>query len=106
MLIVHVQVQVKPESVAAFKAMTPRSSTPVAALLEPGVLRFDFLQQADDPARFTLIEIYRDVPATNALRTGRRRIILSGAMPWPPMMAAPRVSYVKFNQVSSRRASP
>ncbi len=30
---------------------------------EPGIARFDFLQQADDPTRFVLYEVYRDADA-------------------------------------------
>lgn len=35
------------------------------SIKEPGVARFDFYQQADDPTRFTLVEIYlsEDAPA-------------------------------------------
>jgi quinol monooxygenase YgiN len=32
---------------------------------EPGIARFDVIQQADDPTRFVLVEVYRsaDAPA-------------------------------------------
>jgi quinol monooxygenase YgiN len=30
---------------------------------EPAIARFDFVQQADDPARFVLVEAYRDTEA-------------------------------------------
>jgi quinol monooxygenase YgiN len=63
MLIVHVHVHVKPESVEAFRAATVENAR--NSIQEPGVARFDVLQQSDDPARFLLIEIYRsaDDPA-------------------------------------------
>ena len=63
MLIVHVHVKVKPESVEAFRAATIENAR--NSIQEPGIARFDVLQQADDPARFLLIEIYRsaDDPA-------------------------------------------
>ena len=63
MLIVHVHVHVKPESVEAFRAATVENAR--NSIQEPGIVRFDVLQQADDPARFLLIEIYRsdDAPA-------------------------------------------
>ncbi len=57
MHIVHVHVHVKPDQLEAFQTATldnARNSTQ-----EPGVLRFDVLQQADDPTRFLLIEIYK-----------------------------------------------
>lgn len=63
MLIVHVSVRVKPDSVEAFKAATIANAT--ASVQEPGIARFDVLQQADDPTHFLLIEAYRsdDAPA-------------------------------------------
>ena len=65
MLVVHVQVQVKPECVEAFKAATLANAR--ASVQEPGIARFDVLQQQDDPTRFTLIEAYRtdDAPAAH-----------------------------------------
>ena len=54
MLVVQVFVHVLPEHVAAFKAATLDNAT--HSVLEPGIARFDVLQQADDPTRFTLIE--------------------------------------------------
>jgi autoinducer 2-degrading protein len=57
MFIVHVHVHVKPESVAAFKEATLENAQ--SSVKEPGVARFDFIQQRDDPARFTLVEVYR-----------------------------------------------
>jgi quinol monooxygenase YgiN len=61
MLIVLVHVHVKPDSVDAFiKATLDNASSSVK---EPGIARFDVIQQADDPTRFTLIEVYRDADA-------------------------------------------
>jgi autoinducer 2-degrading protein len=59
-LIVHAQV--KPEFVDAFIAATRINATESAK--EPGVARFDFLQQQDDPTRFVLHEVYRDAAAS------------------------------------------
>ena len=64
MLIVHVQVHVKPECVEAFKAATLTNAR--LSRLERGVLRFEVVQQTDDPARFVLIEHYRDAAASAA----------------------------------------
>ena len=63
MLIVHVHVQVKPETVEAFKAASLENAQ--HSLQESGVARFDVVQQADDPTRFVLVEVYRneDAPA-------------------------------------------
>ena len=64
LLIVHVHVHVKPEWVSAFKEATLENAR--ASLEEPGVVRFDVLQQHDDPERFVLVEVYRDEEATAA----------------------------------------
>jgi len=63
MLIVHVLVRVKPELVEAFKTTTLENAR--NSLQEPGIARFDVIQQQDDPERFVLVEIYRtsDDPA-------------------------------------------
>jgi (4S)-4-hydroxy-5-phosphonooxypentane-2,3-dione isomerase len=61
MLIVHVHVHVKPERVADFiQASVENASN---SIQEPGIERFDVLQQNDDPNRFVLVEIYRDADA-------------------------------------------
>ena len=57
MLIVHVHVHVKPDAVDAFIAATLENARQSAR--EPGVVRFDVIQQEDDPTRFVLVEIYR-----------------------------------------------
>ena len=57
MLIVHVFVHVKADSVDAFSAATLENAS--NSVREPGVIRFDVVQQEDDPTRFLLIEIYR-----------------------------------------------
>ena len=63
MLIVHVHVHVKPDGVEAFRRATIENASQSAK--EPGVARFDFCQQQDDPTRFVLVEAYRtfDAPA-------------------------------------------
>ena len=94
MLVVHVHVQVKPECVEAFKAATVTNAR--ASVQEPGIARFDFVQQADEPTRFVLVEVYRtaDAPAlhkeTAHYATWRDTVA--------PMMAVPRTS-VKFGIV-------
>lgn len=63
MLIVQVRVQVNPESIEAFKAATLENAQ--QSVREPGIARFDVMQQTDDPTRFVLVEAYRtpDAPA-------------------------------------------
>jgi quinol monooxygenase YgiN len=65
MLIVHVHVHVKPECVEAFKQATLANAK--ESIKEPGIARFDFTQQQDDPTRFVLVEAYRtaEAPATH-----------------------------------------
>jgi autoinducer 2-degrading protein len=62
MLILHVNIHVKPEFLEAFRAATIENARNSAQ--EPGIARFDFLEHADDPNRFSLWEVYRDEEAT------------------------------------------
>ena len=64
MHIVHVHVHVKPEFVEAFKQATLENA--MKSIQEPGNVRFDFLQQAEDPTRFILVEIYRTAEVSAA----------------------------------------
>ena len=64
MLIVHVHVYVLPEQVEAFKAATVINAS--NSVQEPGIARFDVLQDAADPTHFVLNEVYRSVEATVA----------------------------------------
>ena len=57
MLIVHVYVHVLPEQVDPFIAASRENAH--QSVQEPGVVRFDLIQQEDDPKRFVLVEIYR-----------------------------------------------
>jgi|SRR6185369_732366 quinol monooxygenase YgiN len=94
MLIVHVFVHVTPESVDAFRAATVENAR--NSVKEPGVVRFDVIQQDDDPTQFVLVEIYRtdDDPARHketAHYAVWRDTVAS-------MMAEPRRS-VKYREV-------
>ena len=94
MLIVHVHIQVKPDRVEDFKAASVANAS--NSIKEPGIARFDVLQQQDDPNRFLLVEIYRtaDAPAahkqTDHYKTWAETVA--------DMMAVPRQS-VKFENV-------
>ena len=94
MLIVHVQIRVKPESIEPFKTATLANAR--ASVQEPGVLRFDVVQQIDDPARFVLVEVYRDAAAQAAHRETKHYPIWRDTV--AEMMAESRTS-VKFNPV-------
>src|SRR5687768_12483768 len=94
MLIVHVHVKVKPDTIDAFKNATLLNAQ--ASRKEAGIARFDLLQQNDDPTRFLLVEAYRtaDAPAahkeTQHYKTWRDTV--------EKMMAEPRQS-VKFTNI-------
>ena len=63
MHIVHVHIVVKPQYIDAFINATLDNAS--NSVKEPGIARFDVIQQTDDPARFTLVEVYHspdDVP--------------------------------------------
>ena len=94
MLVVHVHVHVKPEHVESFKQATLANAR--ESLKEPGVARFDVVQQQDDPARFVLVEVYRDAGAAAAHKETKHYPVWRDAV--APMMAEPRFS-VKFNNV-------
>ena len=64
MLVVHVNVRIRPERIGDFLAATVINAR--ASLAEPGVLRFDIIQDRADPARVVLVEVYRDEQASQA----------------------------------------
>ena len=57
MLIVAVHARIKPEHVQGFREACLENAR--NSIQEPGVVRFDVLQQTDDPTRFMLYEVYR-----------------------------------------------
>jgi len=97
MLVVHVHVQVKPECVEAFRAATLANAQ--ASVKEPGIARFDVVQQADDPTRFVLVEVYRDEQAPAKHKETAHYAAWRDAV--APMMAQPRSS-VKFTNIFPR----
>ena len=94
MLIVHVHAHVRAEFIDAFKQATVENAR--NSVKEPGIARFDLIQQADDPARFILVEVYRTAQApaqhkeTSHYQTWRDMVA--------PMMAEPRKS-VKYANI-------
>lgn len=94
MLVVFVHVHVKAEAVQAFIDASQENAR--QSLQEPGVARFDLIQQQDDPTRFVLLEVYRsaDAPArhkeTAHYQTWRDTVA--------DMMAEPRTS-VKYTNL-------
>jgi len=57
MFVVHVFVHVKADRVEEFKQASLENAR--NSIQEPGVARFDFIQQQDDKTRFVLVEVYR-----------------------------------------------
>jgi quinol monooxygenase YgiN len=95
MLIVHVFVSVKPEAIEAFRLASVENSR--KSLEEPGIARFDVLQEEGNPTRFVLVEVYRtpEAPAehkaTEHYAKWRDRVA--------DMMAEPRKS-VRYTNVA------
>ena len=86
MIVRAIEVQVKPERAAEFIAATLENHR--NSLREPGVLRFDVLQSAEDPASFLLYEVYRDEAATQAHKQTAHYQAWKQAV--DPLMAAAR----------------
>ena len=91
MLVVHVHVHVKPEYLEAFTQATLANAR--QSIREPGIARFDCMQQQDDPTRFVLVEAYRTPEAPAAHKETAHYKAWRDAV--APMMAEPRGS-VKF----------
>jgi autoinducer 2-degrading protein len=94
MLIVHVHVHVKPGAEQAFCDASLENAR--RSVQEPGVARFDVVQQREDPTRFVLVEVYRndDAPARHKETAHYQK--------WrdlvEPLMAEPRMS-VKYDNL-------
>jgi autoinducer 2-degrading protein len=95
MLIILVEVHVIESGIGAFEKATIENAR--ASLREPGIARFDVIQQKDYPARFVLVEVYRDEAApaahkeTDHYKTWRDAVA--------PLMASPRTSR-KFDSLA------
>jgi (4S)-4-hydroxy-5-phosphonooxypentane-2,3-dione isomerase len=64
MLIFHIDIRVKPEAVEAFLEASRENAR--HSVNEPGIARFDVLQQVDDPTHVVFIEAYRTAEARKA----------------------------------------
>jgi autoinducer 2-degrading protein len=95
MYILQVSIRVKPECLEAFLAATRANAE--ASRKETGVVRFDVLQQHDDPTRIILNEVYRE-PAGHAAHRETKHFAT-----WRDtvndMMAEPRIG-LKYSNVS------
>jgi len=94
MHIVLVHVHVKPEMIQQFIEATSENAR--NSIQEAGVVRFDFLQQAEDPTRFTLVEVYKTPDDQLKHRETRHYNVWKDAA--TDMMAEPRVG-VKYKNL-------
>ena len=83
---VHVHVKVKPESIAEFRQASIENAR--NSVQEPGIARFDVLQQQDDETSFVLVEVYRTPEAPAAHRETAHYAKWRDTV--EPMMAEPR----------------
>ncbi|MCL6544247.1 MAG: antibiotic biosynthesis monooxygenase [Bryobacteraceae bacterium] len=94
MHIVHVHARVKPEFIEAFRQATIDNAR--QSVQEPGIARFDVLQDSGDPSRFVLVEVYRDAGAPAAHKQTAHYQKWRDTV--EPMMAEPRSS-VRYSNV-------
>ena len=86
LLVVQVDMAVVPAAVEAFLAATEVNA--IASRSEPGIVRFDVLEDRADPGHVVLVEIYRDEAAAAAHKeTSHYRLWRDTVA---PMMARPR----------------
>lgn len=94
MIIVNVFANVKPDMIEQFKQATLKNAA--NSIKEPGVARFDFLQQEDNPVNFLLVEVYKD---NNAIAKHKETLHYAE---WrstvESMMAQPRKS-IKYSNI-------
>ena len=95
LLIVHVDVAVVPDALGAFLVATEANA--VASRTEPGVVRFDAIQDRSDPSHIILVEIYRDDAAAAAHKETAHYQTWRDTV--APMMARPRAA-TRFVNVS------
>jgi autoinducer 2-degrading protein len=88
MLVVHVHTRVRPERVAEFLAATLVNAK--ASLGEPGVARFDVIQDQADPGHVVLVEVYHDDDAAAAHKQTAHYAVWRDTV--ADMMAEPRAS--------------
>lgn len=86
--VVHVSVHVKPDSIEAFRRATLANAA--ESRKEPGVVRFDVVQDLADATRFVLVEVYRgEAGATAHKETAHYRTWRDAV---EPLMAEPRTA--------------
>jgi autoinducer 2-degrading protein len=94
MFIVHVHVHVQEGMEEAFRAATLVNAE--NSIQEPGIARFDVLQEQMDPTRFLLVEVYRTPEDAGRHKETEHYAHWRDAV--AEMMAEPRSS-VKYNNL-------
>lgn len=94
LLVVHVHVRVKPDCVEAFAAASLENAR--QSVQEPGVARFDVIQQTEDATRFILVEVYRTPQAPAAHKETAHYQVWRDTV--AGMMAEPRTA-VKYSNL-------
>lgn len=92
MIVTCVYVHVKPDAVEQFIEAT--TANHLGSVREPGNLRFDLLQQSDDPSRFMVYEAYESEEAAAAHKNTAHYLRWRDAV--QDMMAEPRQG-VRYN---------
>ncbi|HLP71948.1 MAG TPA: antibiotic biosynthesis monooxygenase [Bacteroidales bacterium] len=95
MIVTCVYVKVKPEFIDDF--IRESTANHLEAVKEPGNLRFDFIQEAEDKTRFMLYEAYESEDASAAHKSTPHYLRWRDAV--KDMMAEPRKG-VKYNILS------
>lgn len=88
MQIVFVYIHVKPDAVERFMEAT--RDNVLNSQQEPGIARFDLIQQEDDPTRFVLVEVYKTAEAPAQHKETAHYLRWRDAV--VDMMAEPRTS--------------
>lgn len=93
MIVIHVHAHVNLDAVDAFHEATLVNAA--QSVREPGIARFDVIQQQDDPTRFILVEVYRSVDAVAAHKATAHYAAWRDAV--ATLMAEPRTSIKYWN---------
>lgn len=99
-MVTCVYVHVKPEAVDDF--IEASGINHLGSVKEPGNLRFDFVQQADDPTRFMLYEAFETEDAAAAHKLTEHYLKWRDTV--KDMMAEPRYG-VKYNILEPKTRS-
>jgi len=95
MLLLFVQIRVKPECLDAFRAVTLENAR--SSRLEAACIRFDIVQEMDDATRFALVEVYRSSEGHAVHRETAHFKAWAAAA--EPMMVEPRTR-IRYSTVS------